>query len=122
MVFFGFLHTLFLVHLTVTGTYYLTDLRERTSVLRVEQRPCNSAASIPREPSIETQLVLWSLVGLAPTKTGPVSVLTTAGKALRRVGKNPGLKKTSLVGFFLGFFGYFFWFFRVFYICPEESF
>ncbi len=35
---------------------------------------------------------------------------------LSRVGKNPGLKKTSPVGF-LGFFGFF-----GFYICPEESF
>jgi hypothetical protein len=100
---------------------YLTDLRERTSVLRVEQRPCNGSAPILNDSSIETQLVLWSLVGLAPTKTGPVSVLTRAGKALAQGWKKPGFlrKKTQPYGFFLAFF-LFFCFFVFLYICPVE--
>jgi hypothetical protein len=55
---------------------------------------------------METQLVLWSLVGLAPTKTGPVSVLTRAGKALAQGWKKPVfLNPAQLV--YWGFFGFF---------------
>ncbi len=90
--------------------------------MRVEQRPCNISASILNDSSMETQLVLWSLVGLAPTKTGPVSVLTREGKALAQGWKKPGLKKKQPSGFFgfLWFFRFFVVFLCFFYIFAQK--